>query len=233
MRTRAVQVHAHGGPEVLGWGPVELPEPGPGEVLVDVAAAGVNFIDVYQRDGLYPLPLPVTLGMEGAGVVRAVGPDVDGVRPGERVAWLDVHGSYAEQAVVPADRLVAVPDGLDLASAAAAMLQGATAHYLATDTFRLAAGHTALVHAAAGGVGQLLVQLAVAAGARVIATVGSAEKEAAAREAGAAEVIRYRDVDFAEEVERIAGAARGRRRLRRGGPRPPSPAACGCCARVG
>lgn len=205
MKTHAVQVFATGGADVLTWGEAELREPGPGEALVDVAAAGVNFIDVYQREGLYPLPMPLTLGQEGAGTVRAVGPGVDGVTPGQRVAWLDVLGSYAQQAVVRVDRLVAVPDGLELTSAAAAMLQGATAHYLATDTFRLGPGHTALVHAAAGGVGALLVQLAVAAGARVIGTVGSAQKEATARAAGATEVINYRDVDFADEVERRIG----------------------------
>lgn len=205
MKTHAVRVFAPGGADVLTWGEADLREPGPGEVLVDVAAAGVNFIDVYQREGLYPLPMPLTLGQEGAGTVRAVGQGVGDIVPGQRVAWLDSLGSYAEQAVVRADRLVAVPDGLDLTSAAAAMLQGATAHYLATDTFRLGPGHTALVHAAAGGVGALLVQLAVAAGARVIGTVGSAEKEAAARAAGATDVINYRETDFVEEVERIAG----------------------------
>ncbi len=208
--TTAVRMHQHGGSEQLRIETVPLSGPGPGEVLVDVTAAGVNFIDIYQREGLYPLPLPVTLGMEGAGSVVAVGSGAVGsgghsVVPGARVAWLDVLGSYAGQAVLPADRLVPVPDALDLQLAAGAMLQGATADYLVRDTFALGQGHTALVHAAAGGVGLLLVQLARAAGARVIATVGSAEKEESVRAAGADEVIRYREVDFADEVERIVG----------------------------
>lgn len=203
--TRAVRVARHGGPEVLVLETVDLAAPGPGQVLVDVAAAGVNFIDTYQRSGLYPVPLPFTVGREGAGTVRAVGDGVDDVAPGARVAWLDQPGSYADHALLAADRLVAVPAGMDLDVAAAAMLQGATAHYLVTDTFPLGPGHTALVHAAAGGVGQLLVQMAKGVGARVVATVGSADKADIARGLGADHVIDYRTGDFAEEVEALLG----------------------------
>jgi NADPH:quinone reductase len=202
---QAIQIVANGGPEVLR--PVEVParDPGPGEVAVQVLTAGVNFIDTYQRSGLYPLPLPLVLGMEGMGRVVAAGAGVAEYAPGDRVAWLDVMGSYAQHLVAPADRLVPVPDGLADATACALMLQGVTAQYLVRDTAPLHAGMTCLIHAAAGGVGLLLVQLAVAAGARVVATVGSPEKAELARAAGAHEVLDARDADLAAAVSRVAG----------------------------
>ena len=172
---------------------------------MDVAAAGVNYIDTYHRQGLYPKDLPFTPGTEGAGVVRALGPDVTGFAVGDHVAWADAPGSYAQQAVVPANRAFPVPDGVDDEVAAAAMLQGLTAHYLVTSTYPVKPGDTVLVHAAAGGVGLLLVQVAKSRGGKVIGTVSTAEKEALAREAGADEVIRYTETDFAEEVGRLTG----------------------------
>jgi NADPH2:quinone reductase len=203
----AVVVRAVGGAEVLGYDAVEIPEPGPGQVRVRVAAAGVNFIDVYFRTGLYPRPLPFVAGLEGAGVVEAAGPGT-ALRPGQRVAWASVPGSYAEAVLAPEAMLVAVPDAVDDASAAAAMLQGMTAHYLVHATRTTRSGDTALVHAAAGGVGLLLVQMLAQAGARVIATCGSAEKEKLAREAGAEHVIRYDQGDFVEPA-RAASGGRG------------------------
>ncbi|MEX2618955.1 MAG: quinone oxidoreductase [Egibacteraceae bacterium] len=202
---RAIQVRQTGGPEVLR--PVELdaPTPGPGQAVVAVEAAGVNFIDTYQRSGDYPVGLPAIPGSEGAGTVVAVAEGVDGLRPGDRVAWSGQPGSYAEQVVADVDGLVAVPEGVDTPTAAAVMLQGMTAHYLATSTFPLAPGHTALVHAGAGGVGHLLVQVAKRRGAQVVATVSTAEKAELARTAGADEVIRYTEVDFAEEATRLYG----------------------------
>lgn len=202
---QAIRVTTHGGPEVLEVAELPEPEPAPGEVLVDVACAGVNFIDTYLRGGLYPSPLPLVLGMEGAGTVRAVGPGAGGVTVGDRVAWCDVPGSYAQRAVLPAGRVVPVPDGVDLEVAAAAMLQGLTAHYLTHDTFPLRPGHRCLVQAGAGGVGLLLIQLARRAGAQVFATVGDPAKAELARAAGADHVILYRDVDFGDSVEQIAG----------------------------
>lgn len=201
---RAVVVASTGGPEVLTVQDVEQPEPGPGELRVDVAAAGINFIDVYFRTGAYPLPLPFRLGSEGSGTVSAVGPDVDGVEVGDRVAWAMVQGAgYAEQVVLPAARAVPVPDGLDLEVAAAAMLQGMTAHYLCESTYPARAGETALVHAAAGGMGLLLTQMLSAKGVRVIGTTSTEEKERLARAAGAAEVVRYTEQDLREEVGRL------------------------------
>lgn len=200
---RAIRVQQPGGPEVLVLQQVDMPEPGPGQVRVKVEAAGVNFIDVYQRSGAYKMPLPFTPGMEGAGVVDAVGPDVDGFAPGDRVAYAMVPGSYAEYHVVPAHRLVKVPDGVSSREAAAAMLQGMTAHYLACSTFPLESGHTALVHAAAGGTGALLVQIAKLRGATVYGTVSTEEKAQLAREAGADEVILYTEKDFEAEVKRL------------------------------
>lgn len=204
---RAIQAREAGGPDVLT--PVELPDPvpGPGELVVRAAAAGVNFIDTYRRAGVYPVPFPHVPGTEGAGVVEAVGPgagpgempDGAGFRVGDRVAWESAPGSYAELVVVPAERAVPVPDGVDLETAAAVMLQGLTAHYLVTSTYPVQAGDDVLLTGGAGGVGLLATQLATAAGARVITTVGSSDgpvdKEALAREAGAAEVIRYRELD--------------------------------------
>ncbi len=210
---RAVEVSRHGGPEVLELVERDDPTLGDGELLVEVAAAGVNFIDTYQRSGAYPTEPPFVLGMEGAGRVTAVGSDVggsDGVgaRPGDRVAWCDVPGSYADRAIVPAERAVPVPDGIDDEVAAAGLLQGMTAQYLLHDTYPVRPGDAVLVHAAAGGMGSLLTQWATALGARVIATVSTEEKEKLARAAGAAEVIRYTEVeDVAAEVRRLTGDA--------------------------
>jgi NADPH:quinone reductase len=200
---QAIRVGATGGPEELQLRDVDDPSPAPGEVLVRVTAAGLNFIDVYHRTGRYPLDLPTGIGLEGAGVVEEVGADVTDVAAGDRIAWANELGSYAELQTVPVGRTVVVPEEVDLKVAAAVMLQGMTAHYLITSTFPLGAEHTALVHAGAGGVGQLLVQLASRAGARVLATVSTAEKAELAAAAGADEVIRYTEVDFAEEVERL------------------------------
>ncbi|GAB3697390.1 quinone oxidoreductase family protein [Saccharopolyspora tripterygii] len=197
---RAIRVATNGGPEVLELGEVEVPEPGSGQLLVDVAAAGVNFIDTYQRSGVYSMQLPFTPGSEGAGEIVAVGADVDGFSVGERVAWAMAPGSYAEKALVPASAAVKVPEGVAADTAAAAMLQGMTAHYLVTSTHPVATGETALVHAAAGGMGLLLTQLIKAKGANVIGTVSTDEKERLAREAGADEIIRYTDADVAAEV---------------------------------
>ncbi|HWO59682.1 MAG TPA: quinone oxidoreductase [Umezawaea sp.] len=200
---KAVLVRSTGGPEVLEYTDVEPRKPGVGELVVAVAAAGVNYIDTYHRSGLYPLDLPIRLGGEGSGTVTAVGEGVTGFAVGDRVAWHDGMGSYAEEAVVDAAKAMLVPEGVDEETAAATLLQGLTAHYLAASTYPIHAGDTVLVHAAAGGVGLLLVQLAKSRGARVIGTVSTAEKEALAREAGADEVIRYTEVDFVEEVERL------------------------------
>jgi NADPH:quinone reductase len=204
----AIQVTEHGGPEVMKW--VELPTPTPvrGEVLVRVAAAGVNFIDVYFRSGAYPSEVPGIPGLEGAGVVEAVGPEVTTLGAGDRVAFCDRvgasrGGSYATHVVVSEARAVPVPAGLELPVAAASMLQGMTAHYLSQTTFPLGARHTCLVHAAAGGVGLLLCQMAKRRGARVIGTVSTAEKAALAREAGADEIIRYTEQAVAPEVKRL------------------------------
>ncbi|MCZ6700904.1 MAG: quinone oxidoreductase [bacterium] len=200
---RAIRVHEYGGPEVFKLEEITLPEPGGGEALVTVEAAGVNFIDVYHRTGLYPGALPFTPGMEAAGVVEAVGPGVYEVEVGDRVAYAMERGSYAERAVVPAWKLVRLPESLDAEAGAAAMLQGMTAHYLTRSTYPLAGGETALVHAAAGGVGLLLVQMAARIGATVIGTVSTEEKASLAREAGADAVILYTEGDFAEEALRL------------------------------
>jgi NADPH2:quinone reductase len=172
---------------------------------VSIEAVGVNFLDVYHRSGLYPIPLPITLGQEGAGVVRSVGEGVTSVKVGDRVAWTGIFGSYAEVNAIPANRLVHVPEGLQTRQAAAMMLQGITAHYLATSTYPLKSGDTALVHAGAGGVGLLLTQIAKMRGARVITTVSTPEKAALSRSAGADEVILYSEQDFEAEVKRITG----------------------------
>ena len=201
---QAVVVSDPGGPEALVLTDRPDPEPGAGEVLVDVAAAGVNYIDVYHRTGAYPLPTPFVVGLEGAGRVSGLGEGVDGLAVGDPVAWAMVPGAgYAQRVVVPAERLVPVPDGVDLETAAAVLLQGMTAHFLVVSTCPLADGMTALVHAAAGGVGLLLTQAAVARGARVIATTSTEEKAALAREAGASDVVRYDEVDVAPEVRRL------------------------------
>jgi NADPH:quinone reductase len=204
MKMRAVRVAANGGPEVLAVVELERPRPGLGEALVRLAAMGVNYIDVYHRTGLYPIPLPFTPGLEGAGVVAAIGPAVADLAVGDRVAWAMAPGAYAEFAVVPAAKLVRVPEAIDLRTAAAAMLQGMTAHYLVTDTYRLGPGKTALVHAAAGGVGALAVQLAKRSGARVFGTASTAKLEVV-RAAGADEAIDYTAIDFKDEVMRLTG----------------------------
>lgn len=202
---KAIRVHQCGGPEALVYEEVPLPEPGSGEVRVKVEAAGVNYIDTYQRSGLYPLPAPFTLGMEGAGVVDKAAPDVTMVKPGDRVAWCMVRGAYADYALVPADKLVPIPATVTTQAAAALMLQGMTAHYLTISTYPLKPGDVALVHAAAGGVGSLLVQTAKRAGATVYGTVGTEAKAELARQAGADEVILYREIDFEAEVRRLTG----------------------------
>jgi NADPH:quinone reductase len=200
---KAIQVKQPGGPEALELGELPVPEPKASEAVVKLAASGVNFIDVYQREGRYKVPLPFVLGQEGAGVVTAIGAGVKSVKKGDRVAWTGVLGGYAEYAAVPADRLVAIPAGVTDSQAAAAMLQGMTAHYLCHDTYPLKRGETALVHAAAGGVGLLLVQMAHDIGARVLATVSTEEKAKLAREAGADEIIFYTKSDFEAETKRL------------------------------
>ena len=202
---KAIQVKQTGGPEALEYGDVPVPEPKPNETVVKIAAAGVNFIDVYQREGRYKLPLPFTAGQEGAGVVSAVGTEVKSFKLGDRVDFCGVQGSDAEYAAVPGDRLVQIPQGVNEREAAAAILQGMTAHYLLHDTFPLKRGQTALVHAAAGGVGLLLVQMAHNIGARVIGTVSTEEKAKLARDAGADEIIFYTQTDFEAETKRLTG----------------------------
>ena len=201
---RAVVVRETGGPEVLVVEERPTPEPGRGEIRVDVAAAGLNYIDVYQRSGVYPLPLPFVAGSEGAGVVSEVGEGVDDVAIGDHVTWAMVGGAgYAEQVVLPSSRAVPVPDGVDDETAAAALLQGLTVHYLTRSTFPVQAGQTALVHAAAGGVGLLLTQVLTLLGVRVIATTSTEAKAALAAQAGADAVIRYDTADVAAEVREL------------------------------
>jgi NADPH2:quinone reductase len=202
---KAVRFHQCGGPEVLTCEEVPAPVPASGQALVQVQAIGLNYIDTYHREGLYPVSLPCTPGMEAAGRVVALGEGASEVEVGDRVAYAGVLGAYAEQAAVPAARLVPLPDAVDFETGAAAMLQGMTAHYLVHGSYPLKEGDIALVHAAAGGVGLLLVQMARQRGARVIATVSTAEKEALARGAGAHEVIRYTEQDFEAEVVRLTG----------------------------
>ena len=200
---KAIRVHTPGGREAMRYEDVPDPRPADGQALVKVEASGVNFIDVYVRSGQYAAPLPVTLGQEAAGTVLAVGEGVSDLQPGDRVAFHGAFGSYAELAVVPAVRLVTVPEGVSAKQAAAVLLQGMTAHYLSTDTYALGPNDTCLVHAAAGGVGLLLCQMAKMKGARVLATVSTEEKARAARAAGADEVILYSQVDFLPEVKRL------------------------------
>jgi len=204
---KAVRVHQNGGPEVLRYEEIPVPEPGAGEARVKIEAVGLNYIDIYQRTGLYPLKVPFTLGMEGAGIVDAVGANVVEVKKGDRVAYSMHLGSYAEYAVVPAWKLVPLPRHIDSRSAAAVMLQGMTAHYLTRSTYPLKKGETALVHAAAGGVGLLLIQVAKRTGATVFGTVSTEEKAKLAREAGADEVILYTQTDFLTEVKRLTNGA--------------------------
>jgi NADPH2:quinone reductase len=202
---KAIQVKQPGGPEAMELVELPVPEPKASEAVVKLAASGVNFIDVYNREGRYKVPLPFVLGQEGAGTVTAVGANVNSVKPGDRVAWTSVLGSYAEYAVLPADRLVPTPAGVSDQQAAAAMLQGLTAQYLTHDTYPLKRGETALVHAAAGGVGLLLTQIAHDIGAHVIATISTNEKAKVAREAGADEIILYTHSDFETETKRLTG----------------------------
>lgn len=202
---KAIRIHAPGGPEALRYEDVADPTPGSGQALVKVDAAGLNYIDVYYRTGLYKAELPMTLGLEAGGTVLAVGASVSTVKVGDKVAYTGVPGAYAEKAVVPAERLVVLPAGVSTRQGAAAMLQGMTAHYLACSTWPLRKGDTCLVHAAAGGVGLLLCQIAKMRGARVIATVSTEEKAKLAREAGADDVILYSRQDFVEEVKKLTG----------------------------
>ena len=202
---KAIQVKQPGGPEAMELVDLPVPQPKPNEAVVKIHASGVNFIDVYNREGRYKVPLPFVLGQEAAGVVSAVGSEVREVAVGDRVAYTMALGSYAEYAAVPADRLVKVPSGVGDREAAATMLQGMTAHYLCHDTYPLKKGETALIHAAAGGVGLLLVQMAHNIGARIIATVSTEEKAKLAREAGADEIILYAESDFEAETKRLTG----------------------------
>ncbi|MEA3336471.1 MAG: quinone oxidoreductase [Chloroflexota bacterium] len=197
---KAIRVHEFGGPEVMKFEDVPLPEPGEGEARVRIEAAGLNYIDTYHRTGLYPVGLPMTPGMEGAGVVDTIGPGVVGVMPGDRVAYCMALGAYADYAIVPSSKLVPLPAAVSSEAAAAALLQGMTAHYLALSTYPLTPGDRALVHAAAGGVGLLLVQIAKIAGATVYGTVSTEEKAQLAREAGADEVILYSKMDFEQAI---------------------------------
>ena len=203
MHMKAIQVKQTGGVEALTLTDLPVPQLKPNEAVVKVTASGVNFIDIYHREGRYKVALPFVIGQEGAGAVSVVGTEVTSVKAGDRVAWTAIMGSYAEYAAVPADRLVKIPDGVSEREAAAIMLQGMTAHYLAYTTFPLKHGDTALVHAAAGGVGLLLVQIARNIGARVIGTVSTEEKAKLAREAGADDVILYTQSDFESETKRL------------------------------
>ena len=205
LEMKAIQIHETGGPEVLQLVELPIPQPGPGQVLIRVEAVGINFIEVYFRKGVYKASLPLTPGSEAAGTVEELGPGVKGFAAGDAVASASVLGSYAEYALVPAAQLVKVPAKLTMEQAAAALLQGMTAHYLSHSTFPLKAGDTALVHAGAGGVGLLLTQMAAQLGARVITTVSTAEKAELSREAGASDVILYTEQDFATEVKRLTG----------------------------
>src|SRR2546430_11830340 len=202
---KAIRVHAPGGPEALRYEDVAQPSPAAGQVLVKVEAAGVNYIDVYQRNGLYKVATPFTLGQEAAGVVSAVGAGVTDPKVGDRVVYASILGAYAEYAVVPADRVVVLPEGVTTRQAAAVMVQGMTAHYLACTTYPLKTGDTCLVHAAAGGVGLLLCQVASRRGACVIGAVSTREKATLAREAGARDLILYTQQDFEAEAKRRTG----------------------------
>jgi NADPH2:quinone reductase len=202
---QAIQVSQVGGPEVLTPVDLPVPSPNPNEAVVQIKAAGVNFIDVYFREGRYPTQLPFVNGQEGAGVVTQVGSEVTTLEPGDRVAYSSALGSYAEYAAVPASRLVKIPDELDFEQAAAAMLQGMTAHYLLYSSYKLQKGETALIHAAAGGVGLLLVQMAKKIGAQVIGTAGTHDKAQLARDAGADECIVYTESDFEVETKQLTG----------------------------
>ncbi|HEX3273085.1 MAG TPA: quinone oxidoreductase [Ktedonobacterales bacterium] len=200
---QAIRVSATGGPDALQLEDIPIPEPGPGQIRIKVEAAGVNFVEIYQRKGQYTLPLPFTPGGEAAGRVDAVASDVSSIEVGARVAAMDARGAYAQYTLIQADQAVPLPEGVNAEVAAAVMTQGITAHFLAHSVFKLEAGQTALIHAAAGGVGQLLVQIAKKRGARVIGTVGSVEKAQIARDLGADEVILYNETDFEAETKRL------------------------------
>eukprot|EP00455_Lapot_gusevi_P004492 TRINITY_DN1185_c0_g2_i2.p1 TRINITY_DN1185_c0_g2~~TRINITY_DN1185_c0_g2_i2.p1 ORF type:complete len:327 (-),score=110.85 TRINITY_DN1185_c0_g2_i2:305-1285(-) len=200
---RAVRIHEFGGPEKLVFEEVAIPQPAANEVRIRVAAAGVNFVDTYQRSGLYPLPLPNTLGKEGAGVVDCVGEAVEDFKVGDRVGFAQLQGAYADYVIGKPDQLVLLPDDLDFGTAAAALLQGMTAHAFTHDSYRIKAGDTVLVHAGAGGTGALVIQMAKLLGARVLTTVSTEDKARIAREAGADEVILYTQQDFLEETKRL------------------------------
>lgn len=202
---RAIRVHEYGAADVMRWEDLPQPQPGPAELRVRLSAVGLNFIDTYQRSGLYRLPLPFIPGNEGAGVVDAVGEGVTSFQPGDRVAYTGVQGAYAEYSIVPLDQAVRVPEGLEIHQAGAAMLQGMTAHYLCHHTYPLQGAESCLIHAGAGGVGLLLIQMCRMIGAEIYTTVSTEEKAALAREAGANHVILYTQQDFAEEVLRISG----------------------------
>ena len=202
---KAIQFHSTGGPEVLQVADLPIPEPGPGQILIRIEAIGVNFIEIYFRKGVYKAALPLIPGSEAAGTVEELGPGVTGFAAGDAVVSTSVIGSYAEYALVPAAQLVKIPPGLSMEQAAAAMLQGMTAHYLVYSTYPLKAGDTALVHAGAGGVGLLLTQMATRIGARVITTVSTKAKAELSREAGASDVILYTEKDFEVEVKRLTG----------------------------
>jgi NADPH2:quinone reductase len=202
---RAIQITKTGGPEVLAFRELPTPEPGPGQVLIQIEACGVNFIDVYLREGRYPAQLPFVPGQEAAGTVIALGPDVTSAKVGDRVAWCHVTGTYAEFAVAPVSKLIAIPEDVSTRQAAAAMLQGMTAHYLAHSTYPIQKGDDVLIHAGAGGVGLLLIQMAKHLGARVITTVSTEEKAVLAHRAGADEAILYTREDFAAKVRQLTG----------------------------
>src|SRR5436190_12721467 len=202
---KAIRIHQFGGPEALQYDDVPDPSPKAGEALVKIEAAGVNFIDTYQRSGAYKIPLPAALGQEGSGTVSAVGAGVTGLKVGDKVAWTGILGSYAEWHAIPVDRLVALPAGVTTKQGAAIVLQGMTAHYLAGSTFPLKSGDTCLVHAGAGGVGLLLTQIAKMRGARVITTVSTDEKAKLSRGAGADHVVMYTSQDFEAEVKKLTG----------------------------
>jgi NADPH2:quinone reductase len=207
IRMNAIVVKQYGGPEALVYESMPIPTLGAGQALVRISAIGINFIDVYKRMGKYPVDPPFVPGEEAAGVIEAVSPDVKGIAPGARVTYCSVLGSYAQYAAVPADRLVPIPNDIDDRTAAALMLQGMTAHYLSASTYPIQRGDTVVVHAAAGGVGLLLTQMAHHRGARVIATVSTEDKARLARDAGADDVIRYTELDFESEVKRLTGGA--------------------------
>ena len=204
---KAIRINEHGGPEVLTHEEIDVPQPEADQVLIKVEAAGLNYIDTYHRTGLYPVELPLTLGLEGAGTIESVGAEVSELSAGDRVAWAGCPGSYAEYVAAPAAKVVKIPDGVGFDAAAASMLQGMTVHYLAHSTYPLKSGDTALVHAAAGGVGLIMVQVAKMLGARVIGTCGTEEKAELARGAGADDVILYTEKNFEEETRRLTDGA--------------------------